>query len=115
MEELASIDEIVYALYLDRNGIALAHSRPDRIGMLFEDMGTTAAAVRGESYTTEHYYEPTGERAFDVSLPVYMNDEHVGALKIGLSLEDVLTGIRSTLSWAIWLRGILLTKYLQDS
>lgn len=105
VEELASTEAIVYALFVDRNQIALAHSSPDRIGMLFEDEGSAAAAVRGESHTTEYYYEPTGERAFDVSLPVVLDGEHIGALKIGLSLEEVLTGIRNTLILIVVIGG----------
>lgn len=97
VEELASEEEIVYALFLDRNQMVTAHSLPERIGLTLADDGTIAAAVRGEIFGSEYYYEPEDTVVFDVSYPVVLGGQHIGALKIGLSMDDVQAGITQTL------------------
>lgn len=57
VEEIAT-GEIVYALFIDPNLTAIAHSNLDRVGLNLTDEGSMAGAVRGERYFSTYYYEP---------------------------------------------------------
>lgn len=91
VEELAKDDSIVYALFIDRNLTATAHSNPDRIGIELTDEGSKTAAVDGKPYTNEFPYE--GEMVYDVLMPVLIEGEHIGAINIGLSMGNVHSAI----------------------
>ena len=57
VENFAANDEIVYALFIDRNFKAIAHSEKDRIGLdLPIDPGAYAAIINGVEYTSEYLF-----------------------------------------------------------
>ena len=81
-----------YALYIqDIDGAvtAVAHSNPERVGLVLEDQGSIAAARNGQSYVG-YYTDPvTGKRTLDVLTPVY-DDAGVlqGALNMGIPVDE---------------------------
>ncbi len=90
VEELASNEEIVYALFIDKDLKAVAHSSTDRIGLdLSEDKGAISAVVEGKSYSSEYFYEAEKVQVYDVVYPVKMDDEIIGAINIGFSMKNV--------------------------
>lgn len=105
MDELAANDEVVFALVIDRNRVGIAHSNHERIGLTFDDAGTFAAAQHGEAHAQEYYYEPEDVTVYDVQLPFYLNGEHVGAIRIGLSMGQVYGAIRDILIQIIKIGG----------
>lgn len=89
INELMSSDKgIVYALFIDKNLKATAHSEKDRIGKVLDDEGSKAAAVDGKIYSSTYKYKGKTE-VYDVVVPVYKNGTHIGAIDIGLSTESV--------------------------
>lgn len=87
--------DLSYLLIEDRNGKALAHSNPLRVGMIFNDPGTLAAAREGrrieQIYTrdADNPHSPYhGERVVDILLPNYdRNGRLIGAVNVGLGLK----------------------------
>ncbi|RYD03994.1 hypothetical protein N752_16520 [Desulforamulus aquiferis] len=89
--------DLSYILLVDRNGKALFHSDPYRVGMVFDDQGTLAAAREGK--TVEQIYirdadNPQsnfhGERILDILVPYYNNTNSLaGAVNVGLSLKSI--------------------------
>lgn len=74
VEDLAQEEDVVYALFTDKSLKAIAHSNTDRIGTdLSEDVGSKTAAIDGEVYTSEYFYEADGVEVYDVLVPVYVN------------------------------------------
>ncbi len=106
VDDLATSAGIVYAAVIDTNRVNIAHSNPDRIGVTLNDDGTIAAAVRGERYAAEYFYEAGGVTVYDVLLPLIIDGQHVGAVNIGLSMENVYGAVREVLI-AIVTIGIL--------
>ncbi len=89
--------DLSYLLIVDRDGRAIAHSNPQRVGMVFNDTGTLAAARDGEfvrqSYLRDHdnlsspYHD---ERIIDILYPIIDESGNpAGAVNIGLSMSRV--------------------------
>ena len=98
MKELATSEEIVYALFIDKDMKAIAHSEIDRIGLdLSEDPGAISAIVEGEPYASEYLFGEEEIPVYDLVYPVVINGEQVGAVNIGLSMDNVNAAIRENM------------------
>ncbi len=98
MKELATSEEIVYALFIDKDMKAIAHSESDRVGLdLSEDPGAISAIVEGEPYASEYLFGEEEIPVYDLVHPVVINGEQVGAVNIGLSMDDVNAAIRENM------------------
>ncbi|HYE84523.1 MAG TPA: methyl-accepting chemotaxis protein [Clostridia bacterium] len=100
VEELAKNNEVVYALFIDKNAKAVASSDKDEIGEdLTYDVGSVTAAVQGQRYASEFTYEEDNKTitAYDILVPVSINGEHSGALNIGLSMEGIHASINRSI------------------
>lgn len=98
MKELATSEEIVYALFIDKDMKAIAHSESDRVGLdLSEDPGAISAIVEGEPYTSEYLFGDEKIAVYDLVYPVVINGEQVGAVNIGLSMDNVNAAIRENM------------------
>ncbi|OWZ83339.1 methyl-accepting chemotaxis protein [Natranaerobius trueperi] len=89
VNDLVEENNIVFALFTSKDLKIEAHSNEDRIGMEVDDEGLKQAAVHKEHFTDEYYYEPEDVDVYDVIVPVEIDGEHVGALNIGYSMEEV--------------------------
>ncbi len=96
IDKIAEQDNIVFALFIDKNLKAVAHSEKDRIGIDCKDEGSIEAAQNGEQHTSEFMYKDTIP-TYDVLMPIYDNGEHIGAVDIGISMENLNAAIRSTM------------------
>lgn len=98
MKELATSEEIVYALFIDKDMKAIAHSESDRVGLdLSEDPGAISAIVEGEPYASEYLFGEEEIPVYDLVYPVVINGEQVGAVNIGLSMDNVNAAIRENM------------------
>jgi hypothetical protein len=99
---------VLLAVLVDKNGYAPTHntrySQPltgdpekDRTGnrtkQMFNDPVGIAAArfdgSDGQQVLRQEYLRDTGERAWDVAAPVYVQGKHWGAFRVGFSVEEV--------------------------
>lgn len=98
MNELAKNDGIVYALFTDTDYTAVAHSIEDRIGIdLSEDQGTMSAIGNEEPYAVEYLFGEEEIPVYDITYPVIIDDELLGAVNIGFSMENVNGAINNNL------------------
>lgn len=92
IDEINARNTLNYALYIqdiDGTVTAVAHSNPNRIGLVLEDQGSIAAARNGQAYVG-YYTDPvTGKKTLDVLTPIF-NDAGVlqGALNIGIPVDE---------------------------
>ena len=103
VEKLSESETIVYAVILDRDLKAVAHSDIDKIGIQLKDKGSKMAAVEGEEYTGKTYYEEADIEVLDILVPLYEKGNHVGALKVGISLEQVKAGVNDIIINSIYI------------
>lgn len=97
VESIGKEDNVVYALIIDKNLKAIAHSDPSRIGVKLNDKGSKLAAIEGKVYSARFYYEKEKVHTQDVLIPLYENGEHVGAINIGLSLNNLNEALKKTI------------------
>ncbi|NLY45740.1 MAG: methyl-accepting chemotaxis protein [Tissierella sp.] len=94
IEDLASNEKVVYALFTDTNLQVSAHSIKDRIGLdLSQDEGTIAAIVNGVPYTSEYEFGDEKIPVYDIVHPVVIDGELLGAVNIGFSMENTNAAI----------------------
>lgn len=95
MEDLEQNDEILYASLIDKNFKAIAHSNKERIGVDFsEDKASISAVTDEKVFAHENEYLEEIPN-YNMAYPVNLNGEHIGALNIGLSMENVNTAVAS--------------------
>jgi methyl-accepting chemotaxis protein len=100
IEKNSSRDDILYALVIDPNFIAVAHSIPDRIGLdLSEDSSVQEVMKTSKEYCTEFNwnYNDTLHHAYDCLVPLIIDGNLEGIINVGISLEamdESLSGMK---------------------
>ncbi len=89
---------LVFFIAVDRNGYVSTHNtryaqpltgNPDvdsvrnRTKRIFNDRTGLAAARNTNEYLLQHYSRDTGEQMSDLSVPLYINNRHWGAIRVG--------------------------------
>lgn len=93
IEDMASGEEIAYALLMDGNLETIAHNRKDEIGVVFDDEGSVSAAIDGVPYSQQWYYEAEDVVVYDIIFPAVINGELEGAVSIGYSMASIQAAI----------------------
>lgn len=109
VDSLASNEEVVYALFIDKDLLATAHSIKERIGIdLSTDEGAISAVVHGEPYSCEYDFSEEKIPVYDVIYPAVINGEHIGAINIAFSMEAVNKAVSENVFKTIALGLILI-------
>ncbi len=101
---------VVYIQNVDGKVVAVAHSNPDRIGIVLEDTGSVTAVNEGQPYMG-YYQDPTsGKETIDLLVPVKDADgTQNGAINIGVPSDDAtLSGILTATIGKLTLASTLL-------
>ena len=101
---------VVYMQNVDGKVVAVAHSNPDRIGIVLEDTGSVTAVNEGQPYMG-YYQDPTsGKETIDLLVPVKDADgTQNGAINIGVPSDDAtLSGILTATIGKLTLASTLL-------
>lgn len=116
VQSLAKSENIVYALIIDKNLKAVAHSNLDSIGKQLSDAGSKSAAVDEKVYKGTYFYDTENVEVMDVLVPLYDNGKHIGAVNIGISMKNLQAGINDMIKKSILMAiisfivmGILMT------
>lgn len=95
---LARSPTIIYTVMVDKNGYLPTHnqrySQPltgnkasdlvnNRTKRIFNDRTGLAAAVNREPFLVQRYQRDTGETMADLSVPIFIDGKHWGAVRIG--------------------------------
>ncbi|MBI5352768.1 MAG: GAF domain-containing protein [Chloroflexi bacterium] len=115
--------DVLFAVAVDVNGYLPTHdsiySKPltgdyqidlsgNRTKRMFNDTVGLAAAQNIMPILFQEYHRDTGELAWDISAPIYVNGQHWGAFRIGLSVARIATQRNSAALIAV-IVGILLS------
>lgn len=107
VDELATNEEIAYALFIDPNLEVSAHSIQDRIGLdLSADEGSIAAVVDGVPYTSEYLFGEEKIPVYDLLYPAVIDGERIGAVNIGFTMDFVNSAINKNVL-AISISGVV--------
>ena len=93
---------IVFAVAVDKNGYLPTHNtkyshkltgkpsidiKKNRTKRIFNDRTGLAAARNQKTYLLQEYNRDTGVKMYDLSVPIFINGKHWGALRIGYKLK----------------------------
>lgn len=76
-------NDIAYHIVVSKDCIAHIHQNKMREGVLFDDPVGKKAATAGE-LTLQWYPRNTGEVLIDISAPIFVKGEHIGAIRLAL-------------------------------
>lgn len=102
--------DVVYALVIDKDLKALAHSDQKSLGIELKDKGSKTAAIDGKEYTDTYIYEANGKKqmVYEVVLPLFdTENNHTGALKVVLSMKTVTNAMRQVIRRSLFVSAIL--------
>ncbi|MBU5427647.1 hypothetical protein KQI41_14755 [Tissierella pigra] len=77
-------DNVTYAIVIDKDVQAVAHSDIQKLNKVYEDEYTIDGAKHGKNQFTRWYAETQGIWTYDIMEPIYKNGELYGVLDIGV-------------------------------
>lgn len=110
IEDLVNTDDVMYASYIDKNYISIANNDEEYLGRDMSDTPEIVEAINEEKVisSNQEFYDI---EVLDTIYPVIVNGENLGALKIGLTLDDVNDGIKNNIRGVITI-GIIVILLL---
>lgn len=89
VESLGKRSDISYAVVIDRNIKAMAHSDRERIGRAYTDDYTIAGAGRGQPQHSRWYADVQDVWVYDIMMPIYVDGRLWGAFDVGIPITEV--------------------------
>lgn len=94
---VAAEDDVVYAVVLDADGKVAAHSRhPDRVGVSPVGGVAERAAKADASFMQATWDTETGQPIYEFALPVFVDHQKWGTVRVALSRRRMDAEIRKT-------------------
>jgi len=84
LAEKSKQKNIAYAVIIDKNAVAIAHSDAAKIGKQYDDAYTLDGAKNGNVKTSRFFADMQKIWTYDIMVPIYKNGTQVGALDIGI-------------------------------
>lgn len=92
-------DELInYALIIDLNSIAIGHNIIDRVGLDLSDDANVQKVLETQQPTSSEFdwkYEDRVIPTYDCLVPLYVEDEFVGVINAGISLEQLNQSVKT--------------------
>lgn len=85
-------ENITYAIVIDKNVQAIAHSDPEKRDKIYTDDYTIAGARDGQEQFSRWYAETQGYWTHDIMTPIYLNGELYGVMDVAIP-ENGITAI----------------------
>ncbi|WP_261858423.1 methyl-accepting chemotaxis protein [Photobacterium sanguinicancri] len=86
---LNSRSDISYAVVIDKNVQAIAHSDIEKLNKVYSDSYTVDGATRGKPQHSKWYADVQAVWVYDILSPVYVNGELYGTFDIGIPITEV--------------------------
>ncbi|KUO49739.1 MAG: hypothetical protein APF76_00385 [Desulfitibacter sp. BRH_c19] len=106
VDALANSEDIVYALIVDTDLIAIADSDQEDIGANYEGDEVYLSALAGDQTSSEWEDEDRGVTIYEVVSPLEIGGEIIGISVIGFSMEEVYSTVNNNLLMIIALGAL---------
>lgn len=96
VEEKAKQENVTYAIVIDTNVAAIAHSDTAKIGKTYEDAYTIDGAKNGKDQFSRWYAEVQGIWTYDIMAPIYKDGQLYGVMDIGVpesGITSIISGV----------------------
>lgn len=97
----AQQDNVAYAIIIDKNVQAVAHSDVEKSGKIYDDDYTIDGATKGVKQFSRFYADVQGMWTYDIMEPIYHNGELYGVIDIGVPESGIKSIIDSVLTFQI--------------
>jgi methyl-accepting chemotaxis protein len=94
VESLKQRPDISYAVVINKNIEAIAHSDSKKIGKIYDDNYTITGAGKGEPKHSKWYADVQQVWVYDIMTPVYVDGELYGAFDIGVPITEVSAAVQ---------------------
>ncbi|WP_374964681.1 methyl-accepting chemotaxis protein [Lysinibacillus sp. RS5] len=101
VETKSKQDNVTYAVVIDTNVQAVAHSDTNKLGKVYEDEYTIDGAKNGKNQFTRWYAEVQGIWTYDIMEPIYKDGKLYGVLDIGVPESGIQSITNSVLTYQI--------------
>ncbi|BBK75780.1 methyl-accepting chemotaxis protein [Clostridium butyricum] len=95
VEEKSKKDNIAYAVIIDENIKAIAHSDKEKIGKVYDDDYTIDGVKNQKIQTSKFYADVQKYWTYDIMIPLEKNGTKYGALDIGIPISGIDSIINS--------------------
>ncbi|MDB2153058.1 methyl-accepting chemotaxis protein [Clostridium butyricum] len=95
VEEKSKKDNIAYAVIIDENIKAIAHSDKEKIGKVYDDDYTIDGVKNQKIQTSKFYADVQKYWTYDIMIPLEKNGAKYGALDIGIPISGIESIINS--------------------
>ncbi|MEB2281827.1 methyl-accepting chemotaxis protein [Lysinibacillus xylanilyticus] len=101
VESKAQQENVTYAIVIDTNVKAVAHSDKGKLGKTYEDAYTIDGAKHGKKQFTRWYAEVQDIWTYDIMEPIYKDGELYGVIDIGVPESGIQSITNSVLGYQI--------------
>ena len=114
----AAQDSVAYAVIIDKNITAIAHSDHIKLGKVYDDDYTVEGASKGMMKTSRFYADVQKDWTYDIMYPLYKDGAIFGALDIGVPEQGIqeisltVTKVQITIGIAALVLGLSFILWL---
>ncbi len=101
LDQLATKEQVVYASLTDTNLISIFDSDHENIGKLLTDPVSQKAARDGMIASRQYTYSKKNIEVYDIATPIFVQGELMGAINIGLSMEEINKSINENIRFML--------------
>lgn len=96
IEDLVATENVMYASYVDQDLVTIANNDESYLGRDMSDTPENVQAIEnGEIVDSDQSFD--GNDVYDIVYPVIIDDQNLGAMRIGFYLDDVNDAIRGNI------------------
>ncbi|PTO84834.1 methyl-accepting chemotaxis protein [Vibrio splendidus] len=99
--ELKQRSDVTYAIVIDSNVSAVAHSDKNKLNKVYEDSYTVKGATQGVQQYSKWYADVQQVWVFDIMAPIYVNGELYGTFDIGIPITEVSQATNGIISYQL--------------
>lgn len=101
VSELKQRNDVSYAVVIDSNVTAIAHSDKKKLNKVYEDSYTVEGATKGVQQYSKWYADVQQVWVFDIMAPIYVNGELYGTFDIGIPITEVSQATNGIISYQL--------------
>nr|PMK54594.1 chemotaxis protein [Vibrio splendidus] len=99
--DLKQRSDVSYAIVIDSNVMAIAHSDKNKLNKVYEDSYTVEGATKGVQQFSKWYADVQQVWVFDIMAPIYVNGELYGTFDIGIPITEVSQATNGIVSYQL--------------
>jgi methyl-accepting chemotaxis protein len=99
--DLKQRSDVSYAIVIDSNVMAIAHSDKNKLNKVYEDSYTVEGATKGVQQFSKWYADVQQVWVFDIMAPIYVDGELYGTFDIGIPITEVSQATNGIVSYQL--------------